>query len=42
VKVLVSPTLFGLASEMVVGTTGRFRKRLTVRLSGPTDEACAI
>jgi hypothetical protein len=40
-KVLVSPKLVGLASQMVVTTRGRVRKRLDVQLSNDSTE-CVI
>lgn len=43
VRVLVTPSLVGLASRMVVTTGGGFRKKLTVELSRDAgDDACPI
>ena len=44
-KVLVTPTLAGLASRMRVTTRGGLRKKLTVELSDgrpQSDDACEI
>ncbi len=43
-RVLVTPTLVGLASNMLVTTRGGIRKKLTVELSDgrPRADACEI
>lgn len=42
VKVLVTPKLVGLASQMRITIKGNFRKKLTVELSDGSDNSCAI
>lgn len=44
-KILVTPRLAGLASRMVITTSGTFRKKLTVQLAGDGNDngaACEL